>query len=97
MSNINRVLYVGASIVPGVEVHHLDSHVAGIYSVKVDSFLPDEKAASAVLDCFHSFVPIKNMEDFYFFVFDCCGSRIEEDPGHAGFTLANHAGDIHMI
>lgn len=59
-----------ATELPQQTLHQLDQDVAGIYSVTVESRLPQGIQSGVALDVFHDNQPIKMLEDFTITVVD---------------------------
>lgn len=92
---------VAVAAVPGVtpaELNEEDRLVPGVYSVMVQKHLLPARMAAAALDRFHSTVPVGELEDFSFFVFDPqSGLVLEEDPAREGYADTDLAKDCLRI
>lgn len=75
-----------------------DRSVPGLYYVELDKDLPKEKWASAVLDMFHSRVPVKHLDDFTFVVFNPeTGIVLSPDPEHEDYSCSNCGGGVDQM
>jgi len=75
-----------------------DRHVPAVYVVSVLKKLSAEKSASVALDVFHSTVPVGNLDDFVFLVFDPLTGRIlPEDDNHEAYSGSNLGCDCERI
>ena len=75
-----------------------DRHVPAVYAVSVPRKLSAEKSASVALDVFHSTVPVGNLDDFVFRVFDPVTGRIlPEDDNHEAYSGSKLGCDLERI
>lgn len=75
-----------------------DQFIAGTYSVLVDQDLPISLVASAVLDYFHSNIPVKLLDSFKFFVFaPDSGMVLDESDEVTGYELTKYGQAVDQV
>jgi hypothetical protein len=80
------------------DLHPEDEHVQGVYLMEVQEWLGPEYKASAALDRFHSELPVKELDNFQFFVFNAdTGMVMEPDENEMDYALIKSARFIDKV
>lgn len=98
MSNYITVALAAINHLNKPALHADDRSIPGLYHVELDDDLPKEKWASAALDIYHSLVPVKNLDDFAFVVFEPdTGIVLPQDPDHEDYSYSDRGGDVDLM
>lgn len=74
-----------------------DRYVEGTYAVELQREVLSDMFADTALDCFHSEIAIKCLEDFEFKVVDTSGSELLGNPDHDSYSFEGFGSVLYKV